>query len=170
ASKRLTTRKECYGYCQESKEAREEAGCKEARSEEIRSEKTRSEKSTGEEGRPEARSKAQAQRGVHEGDDPVVNAGRGSRQQSVAPHRSHQEDLGLHQEEQAAGLDQQATDQCRRQAATGLRRQAASVDVRNDQAGLEPPQIDHIDRLAAARQADTSCPIIRPAIASMAGR
>ena len=54
ASKRSTTRKECYGYCQEScKEAREEAGGKEARSEETRSEKTRCEKSTGEEGRPE---------------------------------------------------------------------------------------------------------------------
>ena len=37
----------------------------------------------------------------------------------------------------------------------GLRRQEAGVDVRNDQAGFEPPEVGHIGRRAAARQADT---------------
>src|SRR2546423_1443835 len=145
--KRSTTRKECKGSCQKSrKEPRQEAGREEIRGEETGSEespgkKGRAEKSRAEKSRKEARRQAQTQRCIHEGNDAVQLLGRSRRQQSAATHRSHQENLGLHQEEQAAGLDQQAPDQRQRKTETGFRRQASGVDVRNDQTGLQPPQV-----------------------------
>ena len=46
---------------------------------------------------------AQAECGVHESDAAVVGARRSRRRHADAAHRSDEEDLGLHQEEQAAG-------------------------------------------------------------------
>ena len=40
---------------------------------------------------------------LHEGDDTVRGTGKGRRRYATAAYRSRQEDLGLHQEEQAAG-------------------------------------------------------------------
>ncbi len=56
----------------------------------------------------ETRRQAQAECGFHEGHDAERGAGGGGRRQGGAAHRGHQEDLGLHQEEQAPGLGQQA--------------------------------------------------------------
>src|SRR5512132_2574019 len=104
-----TQRKENYGYCQESEEIREEARreegpCKETRSEKSPREEGSRQESCREETRgEEVHSEAQAECRVHEADDPVRRARRGCRLDADAPHRRHQEDLGLHQEEQAAG-------------------------------------------------------------------
>ena len=51
---------------------------------------------------------------IHEGDDAVGGSRRRHRLDPDAAHGSHQEDLGLHQEEQAAGFDQPAPHQCGR--------------------------------------------------------
>src|SRR6185312_13353050 len=129
---RTTDRKEKHGYCQESceedrgqeagreEERCEEAGRQEERREETCGEEERCEEARGEEG---AGCEAQAERSLHEGDAALVAARRGRRQFADAAHRSHEEDLGLHQEEQAAGWCQQAPDQRRRQAARGVRGQ-----------------------------------------------
>ena len=45
------------------------------------------------------------------------------------------------QEEQSSGSEEQAHDQRRRQARSGVRRQEASVDVRHDEAGRQAPQV-----------------------------
>src|ERR1700687_4985486 len=124
---RSNTRKERNGYQESDKEARQEAGREETRGEETGCEespgkKGRAEKSRAEKSRKEARRQAQTQRCIHEGNDAVQLLGRRRGQQSAAAHRSHQEDLGLHQEEQAAGLDQQAPDQRRRTREAGFRR------------------------------------------------
>src|SRR5258708_34502373 len=87
ASKRSTTRKENYGYCQESskedrEEGRQEAG--EEAGEETREEST-GEESRAEEGQEVGR-QAQAERRVHEGDDAVEHARRRGRQHAAAAH------------------------------------------------------------------------------------
>src|SRR5437867_9547151 len=107
ASKRSTTRKETYGYCQEScKETRcqkarrkEIGGGEETRREESGGEESASEKGCAEKSCEEARYKAQTERRIHEGNDAVVDTGLCRRQLAATAHRSHQENLGLHQEE-----------------------------------------------------------------------
>src|SRR3982750_1201019 len=120
---RTTDRKEKHGHCQESceeirsQEARREKDCcQEARCEEECSQETRrSEEVRREEARcEEIRCEAQAKRCVHEGDDALVGARRCGRWHADAADGSDEEDLGLHQEEQAAGRRQQAPDQRRR--------------------------------------------------------
>src|SRR5204863_5093441 len=113
-------------------------------SEESNGQKSRAQKSRAQKSREETRREAQTQRRIHEGNDAVGLVSRGRGQQSAAAYRSHQEDLGLHQEEQAAGLDQQAPDQCRRKAAASFRRQETGIDVRDDQAGFQPSQVSFV--------------------------
>ena len=59
----------------------------------------------------------------------------------IAADRSHQEDLGVHQAERPAGLQEPARHQRRRQAASGVRRQEPGDHVRHDQAGQQAPQL-----------------------------
>ena len=146
ALERSTTRKENYGYCQESVKEDRQEGRQEACGEEVRQE-TR-EESTGEEScaeeSQEVGGQAQAERRIHETDDAVEHTRQRSRRDATAAYGSHQEDLGLHQEEQAAGLDQQTPDQCRRKAAANFWRQEAGIDVRDDQTGFEPSQVGRV--------------------------
>src|SRR6266853_2519172 len=90
------------GNCQESeevgKESGQEVGCQEGR------EEGREESST-EEGRQEEKH-AQAKCGVHEATDADGPARRYHRLRAAAAHRGHEQDLGIHQEEQASGLGQ----------------------------------------------------------------
>ena len=87
ASKRSTTRKESYGYCQESckKPAKKPAArSPQRRSPQRRSPPRRKHRQEGRAAKKAAKKsarKAQAQCGVHEGDDPVGSARRGRRQQ-----------------------------------------------------------------------------------------
>ena len=57
------------------------------------------------------------------------------------PHRSHQASLGVHQEEQSAGPEEQAHDQGRRQAEGRIRRQGAGQHVRDDEAGRQTSEV-----------------------------
>jgi hypothetical protein len=72
-----------------------------------------------EESRQETRSKekdsseAQAKRSFHEADDPERGPCGSDRRRPDAAHRSDQEDLGLHQEEQPAGQEEPPQHQCR---------------------------------------------------------
>src|SRR5512141_1293989 len=116
----LKHRKENYGHCQEScKEARREEGCEEAGSqetgcEEIGRQESAAEKARCEKSSPEeAGGQAQAECRVHEADDAGGDTRRGRWQYAAAAHRSDEEDLGIHQEEQTAGCPQQAQHQCR---------------------------------------------------------
>src|ERR1022692_5061803 len=60
---------------------------------------------------------------VHETRDTQRRAGRGGRFQTASAHRSHQEVVGLHQEEQTARQEEQAHDPRRRSLAARVRRQ-----------------------------------------------
>ena len=71
---------------------------------------------------------------------PSVVARRDRRHRLAAAHRSDEEGLGLHQEEQAPGRRQPPHDQCRRQAEAGPR-QGEGHDVRDDQAHLVAPEV-----------------------------
>src|SRR4029453_19347649 len=142
-----TQRKENYGYCQESEEIREEAGREKGPREETCGEKGPSEESSRKESSceetrsQEVDSEAQAECRVHEADDPVGNARRRRRFDAQPPHRCHQENLGLHQEEQAARQYQSSSYQRRRKAPRCIRGKEAGLDVRNDEARLEPSQV-----------------------------
>ena len=65
-------------------------------------------------------------------------AGRGDRRRTGGAHRGDQEAVGLHQGQRPAGRHQQARDQCRRQAAAGVR-QAAGDDVRTGRHRRQAP-------------------------------
>src|SRR5690242_15650121 len=148
---RTTDRKEKHGYCQESCEEDrgqeagcEEDGCEEAGREEERCEEARREEKRCEEARREevgAGQEAPAERRVHEGDATVVATRSRRRHVADAAHGSDEEDLGLHQEEQAAGQREQAAHQRRRQAACSVRGQEQGVDVRDDEARLDASQV-----------------------------
>src|SRR3954447_12052862 len=96
----------------------------------------------GQEDGEEVRSKAE--RGIHEADDAELGAVGGGRQQADSADRSDEEALGVYQEEQAPGSEEQADDQGGRCAEDRLRRQGHRQHVRDDQAceqapeGLEP--------------------------------
>src|SRR4030095_10683856 len=51
---------------------------------------------------------------------------------------------------QAAGLDQPSPDQCGREASRRVRRQGQGFDVRNDEARLEPPEVNPARSRASA--------------------
>src|SRR5437016_4929070 len=83
---RSTTRKESYGYCQESskegrQEGRQEVGGQEA-GQEAREEST-GEEGRAEEGGEEVRRQAQTERRVHEADDTVEHARIGCRRHAT---------------------------------------------------------------------------------------
>ena len=79
------------------KKAAGKKGAKESCCEESAREKGRREEGPCEEG------EARAESGVHEADDAVRSARAGRRCEPDAAHRSHQEALAVHQEEQPAG-------------------------------------------------------------------
>ena len=80
------------------KAAAKKAAVKKAAGEEDSGEEGPSEEGAGQEARP--------QRRVHEGDDAQRRTGGSHRRQAAPAHRSDQEALGVHQEEQASGPGQ----------------------------------------------------------------
>src|SRR2546429_5593624 len=108
----------------------------------YRSEENRDGEEEGEEEGKEAKAKCS----FHEADEPERSARCRCRLQLNAAHRSDQEDLGLYQAQWPAGQEKPPHDQRGRQAQVRLRRQKPGVDVRDDQTGQPPPQVDHIQR------------------------
>src|SRR4029079_6144506 len=92
----------------------------------------------GQEDGEEVRTKAEC--GIHEADDAELGAVGGRRQQADPADRSDEEALGVHQEEQAAGSEEQADDQGGRRAEDGLRRQGHRQHVRDDKACEQAPE------------------------------
>src|SRR6266481_7298080 len=89
----------------------------------------------------EDREEAWSERSVHETHAAFRHTLRSHRIEGDAEDRGDEEALGLHQEEQAPGQDQENDDQRGRQTARGLRREAPSEHVRDDEARLEASQV-----------------------------
>ena len=94
------------------------------------------------EGVEESSKQAETERSLHEAGAAERRAVGGRRLKADSADRSHQETVGLHQEERPAGQEEQAHDQRRRQAQGRLRGQRSSLDVRDDQAREQAPQIN----------------------------
>jgi len=77
--------------------------------------------------------------GLYEADAPFGEVSQSSRFEAAASHRSNQEGLGAHQEEQTSESEKQARNHCGRQVTANLRQQKAGhvSDDQGDQQASE---------------------------------